>query len=274
MNTKLDKTMLDAFSVSMKIGLVATIDSENEPHITVLSTLQGKNDNTMMLGKFVEGLSKQFFVSRPQTGFLIMNPEKQFWYGTMLYDSSRKEGEDYVMYNNQPLYRYNSYFGINTVYYFNLQEISEGRFLPMGNIISNAIKVMIKKGSFKQKHSEVMHPWVKKFTAALGTLKFVSFINDKGYPEIIPIIQSQSVGSNRIVIKNAPFTDRLNALVPNQKIAILAFSMSMENILLKGSFSGFNQSGYGYMTVERVYNSMPPVHKYIYPNNDNKEVTF
>ena len=274
MKKTLDNYMLDAFSVSMKIGLVATIDSENNPHITVLSTLQGKNETTMMFGKFVEGLSKKFILTQPKTGFLIMNPEKQFWYGKMIYQSMKKEGEDYVMFNNQPLYRYNTYFGINTVYYFNLLEISEGDTLPMGKIISNAIRVKIKKNTFKQKSEEVMHPWIQDFTAKLDTLKFISFINDEGFPEIIPIIQSQSVGSNRIVIKNQPFSERLNQIKPNQKIAILAFSMSMENILLKGSFSGFNRSGYGYMTVERIYNSMPPVHKYIYPENKNPEIVF
>lgn len=274
MKKTLDNKMLEAFSVSMKIGLVATIDTDNKPHITVLSTLQGKNETTMMFGKFVEGLSKQFILNQPKTGFLIMNPEKQFWYGKMLFQSLKKEGDDYVMYNNQPLYRYNSYFGINTVYYFNLQEISEGETLPMGQIIKNALKVKMKKHIFKEQSPEIMHPWIQKFTAKLDTLKFLSYINDDGFPEIIPIIQSQSVGSNRIVIKNQPFSERLNHLIPNQKIAILAFSMSMENILLKGSFSGFNQSGFGYMTIEQIYNSMPPVHKYIYPINSNPEVVF
>jgi hypothetical protein len=39
----------------------------------------------------------------------------------------------------------------------------------------------------------------------------------------------------------------------------------METVLLKGKFSGFNEKGYGYLDINRVYNSMPPVHKYIYP---------
>jgi len=274
MNDHINEATLKAFAVSMKVGLVATIDDQKEPHITVLSTLQGKDGKTLIFGKFVEGLSKEFIQKRPKAGFLVMNPEKAFWYGTMTYQSQKHAGEDYVMYNNQPLYRYNSYFGINTVFYSDLNEISEAANLPMTAIILNAIKVLLKKNKFRQKEPVAMTPWAEKFTGKLDTLKFLSFISEDGFPRIIPIIQAQSSGTNRIVLKNAPFRERLNELKPGQKVAILAFSMSMENIMVNGRFSGFDKSGYGYVDIERIYNSMPPVHKYIYPDNKNEEVKF
>ncbi|MDD4595416.1 MAG: hypothetical protein WC088_00675 [Candidatus Izemoplasmatales bacterium] len=271
----MNEEMMKAFSSSIKIGLVATIDDHGEPHLSVLSTLQGKDDKTMMFGKFVEGLSKQYIVDRPKTGFLIMNPEKAFWFGKMNYTHFVKEGEDYVMYNNQPLYRYNSYFGINTVYYLDLVEISDKYVLPMGKVIGNAINVLINKNRFKQETPEpVLKPWAAKFTAKLDTLKFLAFLGADGYPQIIPIIQAQSVGTNRIVIKNAPYTEWLSAVKQGLKVAVLAFSMSMEDVLIKGTFNGFDSKGYGYIEIERVYNSMPPIHKYIYPTEKNSEVIF
>jgi len=261
---KLTEIMQTEFAESIKVGLVATIDDEQKPHITVLSTLMGKGDDKMMFGKFCEGLSKEHLLKRPNAGFLIMNPNKEFWYGKMTFTNTKKEGDDYVLFNNQPLYRYNTYFGINTVYYFDLLEICEGESLPMKEIIINSIKVMLAKGKYKEK-KQVMKPWAMKFTSKLDTLLFVSYIADDGYPVIIPVIQAQSAGSSRILIKNKPYTDKLSQLKQGQDLAILAFSMSMETVLLKGKFSGFNEKGYGYLEIDRVYNSMPPVHKYIYP---------
>ncbi|MDD3865003.1 MAG: hypothetical protein PHC32_01570 [Candidatus Izemoplasmatales bacterium] len=275
MNQAMNAEMMKAFSSSIKIGLVATIDDNGEPHLSVLSTLQGKDEMTLMFGKFVEGLSKQYIIDRPKTGFLIMNPEKAFWFGKMKYKSYTKEGDDYVMYNNQPLYRYNTYFGINTVYYLDLIAISDKYILPMGQVIGNALKVLLHKNKFKRDESEpVLKPWAAKFTAKLDTLKFIAYIGDDGYPVIIPIIQSQSVGTSRLVIKNAPYTEWLSALKSQQKVAVLAFSMSMEDVLMKGTFQGFDVKGYGYIDIERVYNSMPPIHKYIYPLEKNSEVLF
>ncbi len=272
---KLTNEMQIEFAKSIKVGLVSTIDETNGPHITVLSTLMGKNDKGMMLGKFVEGLSKEFIKIRPNAGFLIMNPEKEFWKGTMLYSHEAKEGEDYVQYNNQPLYRYNSYFGINTVYYFDLLKVSDKFVLPMNQIIINAIKVLLKKKHYTNiaKH-QVMKPWAKHFTGKLDTLTFLSYIDESGFPEIVPVIQAQSAGSSRILFKNKPYTNWLSPLVKGQKIAILAFSMTMETVLLKGKFSGFDDKGYGYLDISRVYNSMPPVHKYVYPEQELKPVEF
>lgn len=269
MNNQLTTEMNKEFAKTMKIGLVATIDDKNKPHITVLSTLMGKNKKEMMFGKFVEGLSKSFIQERKQTGFLIMNTEKEFWYGKMDYSHEKKEGEDYINYNNQPLYRYNSYFGINTVYYFTLNEISNKHTLPMSKIIYNAILTMLFKG-FYNKHAkkDVMNEWTKKFTGKLDTLTFLSYIDESGYPMIIPVIQAQSSSSSRIVFRNHPYKEMLSKLKLNQDIAIMAFSMTMETVLLKGKFSGFDKLGFGYLNIKQIYNSMPPVHKYIYQETE------
>ena len=275
MQIKMNKDTMKAFEGSVKIGLVAVTDDEGYPHISVLSTLQGKDPETMMFGKFVEGSSKDFLVRRPRAGFLIMNPQKEFWYGSMDYDHIKKEGEDFVMYNNQPLYRYNTYFGINTVYYLKLRNISEKNTLPMGQIIKNAIFVLLAKNRVgKAEKKVILKPWASKFTAQLDTLKFLGFVGDDGYPRIVPIIQGQSSGANRIVFRNAPYGEFLTEIHPGQKVAVLAFAMTMEDIHLKGTFSGFDKHGFASIALEQVYNCMPPVHKQIYPENKNREVVF
>jgi hypothetical protein len=58
------------------------------------------------------------------------------------------------------------------------------------------------------------------------------------------------------------------------RVCVLAFSMSMETVLVKGAFSGFDAKGYGYVEIDRVYNSMPPVHKYVYPETKPEAVRF
>jgi len=139
----------------------------------------------------------------------------------------------------------------------------------------NAIKVLLKKKHYTNKtEHQVMKPWAKNFTGKLDTLTFLSYIDESGNPVIVPVIQAQSAGSSRILFKNKPYGDWLKPLIKGQKIAILAFSMSMETVLLKGKFSGFDEKGYGYLDINRVYNSMPPVHKYVYPETELKPVEF
>jgi len=48
------------------------------------------------------------------------------------------------------------------------------------------------------------------------------------------------------------------------KVAVMGMNLDMEDVLVKGTFHGF-KAGMGYVDIERVYNSLPPVHGYIYP---------
>ncbi|MBU1145184.1 MAG: hypothetical protein KJ971_04945 [Firmicutes bacterium] len=265
MNNALTEQLNKEFEKTIKIGLVSTIDENNSPHITVLSSIMGKGTSQMILGKFIEGYSKEFFQKRPKSSFLIMNTNKEFWIGKMNYNHESKEGEDYINYNNQPLFRYNSYFGINTVYYFDLVKISDKLVLPMTKVIYNAILSKLFKSKYKgDRLKKAMNDWTYHFLSKMDTLTFISYIDEDGYPKIVPVISAQSASSSRIVFRNQPFREMLLPIKKGQDIAILGFSMTMETVLVKGMFSGFDKMGLGYLDITRIYNSMPPVHKYIY----------
>lgn len=269
----ISKEYKDEFAKTMKVGLVSTVDDEGEPHITILSTLMAKDNNTMMLGEFVCGISKEHMTKRSQTGFLIMNLNKEFWTGKMDWKSKAKEGEDYIMYNMQPKYRYNSYFGIHTVHYFDLKELSDKRKLNMGGIVLNALKVLLLKVFKRGKNkTAIMKPWATTLMKKMDTLKFISYIDTDGYPVIVPVIEAQAVSSNRVVLSSSPYKQELAKIPAGAKVAVFGLVLSMENVLLKGTFNGF-KGGLATVDIERVYNSMPPKMGYIYPPVKNEAVT-
>lgn len=254
------------FDNAYKVGLVAVNDDIGDIHITLLSTLMNKGENKMMLGEFIVGLSKEFIHINPKTGFLIMNMNKEFWTGKMEFlPEVKTEGEDYVKFNSMPLYRFNTYFGINKVHYADLIDISQRTKLDMGGIIKNALKVMLKKPFMAgDKTKIVLKPWARNLTEKLDTLMFIGYIGSDGYPKLVPIIQGQSASFSRIVFTDKPYKAMLNDLKDNTRVAIFVMTLKMETVLVKGVFHGF-EKGYGYVDIDRVYNSMPPKHGYIYP---------
>lgn len=269
---KVNKEYMSEFAKTMKIGLVASIDESGDPHISILSTLMAKSEDKMMLGEFVGGKSKeQLEKVNHKSGFLIMNLNKEFWTGRMQWTNKLTEGEDYVMYNMQPKYRYNSYFGIHTVHYFDLKDISDKNKLDMGGIVINALKVAFVKGFKKSgKKNRVLKPWAEGLMKKMDTLKFLSFVDEEGYPNIIPIIQAQANGSDRIVISKNPYGAELSKIKPNSRVAVFGLNLQMENVLMKGVFSGFN-GAFATFDIDRVYNSMPPKMGYIYPENKTSQ---
>jgi hypothetical protein len=264
-----DKNDLMEFEPEGKVGILATINHQGEPHLTLITALQAKSTNQLMFGQFSEGESKKNVKSNPNTGFLIMNFQKQLWRGKAKWTHEMQTGEDFEMYNNKPMFRYNSYFGIHTVHYMDLVETYPKQSLPMTNIVIGAFKTMMFKFLAKSKDkTRILKPWAQGLFNQMGALKFLSFIDDNGYPAIIPIIQCQAADSRTLAFAPSAFKDDLKHLTPNTIVAVFGMSMKLEDVLIRGGFKGFQRKmgvKLGIIDIQWVYNSMPPKPQQIYP---------
>jgi hypothetical protein len=99
------------------------------------------------LGEFCRGLSKQYIQKNPQVAFLIMTMDRRLWRGRARWTHLRREGPEYQRYNDIPMFRYNTYFGINTVHYLDLVEASGPAPLPMAAIVAGALLTRLGKGA-------------------------------------------------------------------------------------------------------------------------------
>lgn len=264
MNDRIKPEDMEKFETSYKIGLVATAEENGDPHISLLSTLMAKSEREMMFGKFIVGESKENILRNPRAGFLIMGLDKAFWTGKMTYTHMLGSGEDYEMYNRQPLYRYNSYFGIDTVYYFDLLGISEGRKLDMTGVALNALWVSLIRGRYRSDgHRQAMKPWATELMRKMDTLTFLSWLDTDGYPALLPCIQLQAADPGMLVLSRSPYKAELAAIPAGARVAVFGANLKFESVLLKGTFSGFKR-GMATVDIDRVYNGMPPKHGYIY----------
>ena len=266
---KFNNKMIDEFQTTYKVGLLATIDDDGAPHITMLSSLQAASADELIMGQFTEGFSKSNVEKRPETGFLIMTLDRQMWTGTALWRRSETEGAEYDMYNRKPLFRYNTYFGIHRVHYFDLKEISEGKALMMGPIVFHAVlNLLVKPFVKKETRERVLKPWAHKLMRGVQTLKFMSWIPEDGYPRVLPVIEAQASDSGTIIIPEKPYAKTAAGLKEGMEIAIYGLNLDMTGALVKGSFGGFSSTPagrFGKMRINRVYNSLPPKAGYIYP---------
>ena len=129
-------TMMDCDS---KVGVLATEDESGYPHLSFISSIQALDDRSLTFGQFSAGLSKRFVMDRPRVGFLVLSADKRYLSGRATYTHSANTGREFDLYNNKPLFRYNSYMGFYRVFYLNLERISAIKPLPMGAIVFGAI---------------------------------------------------------------------------------------------------------------------------------------
>jgi hypothetical protein len=262
---------------AMKVGLLATVTPQGQPHVTMLSTLMACSPTQLCFGQFTEGLSKKHILGNPKVGFLIMSLDRNLWRGKAAFTHSAREGQEYDFYNNVPMFRYNAYFGVHTVYYMDLLAHTGKHALPMNRIIFAAVQSMLARSLGKKPGSKtVLNPWTRAFLNKMDNLKFVAYVGGDGYPVMIPAIQAQCLDPQHVLFSTAAYRGELEAIPAGVSLAVFGMSLAMEDVLMRGTYQGIRRLGgvrAGVMAVDWVYNSMPPVPGQIYPATGLTPVT-
>jgi hypothetical protein len=258
-----------ALEPAIKIGVLATVNDEGLPHLTMISTLKASSETSLVWGQFMEGRSKAYIRSHPQVGWLIMTLDKSLWRGKARFTHTAKSGPDYDFFNNTPLFRYNAYFGVHTVYYMDLVEQTGKQALPMNGVVFSAIKTLAARSLTKSRTAtNIINPWTRGFLNKLDNLKFLSYVGADGFPVIIPAIQAQVGDPAHVLFSTSVFSEELKAIPVGTSLAVFSLALTMEDVLLRGRFEGFRHYAglqCGSVAVDWVYNSMPPVPGQVYP---------
>ncbi len=267
---------MGAFEAEAKVGLLATVSPEGLPHISLIASMQAKDPTQLIWGQFSEGQSKVHVKENPHVGFLIMTLDRKLWRGKALWTHGETEGEDYEMYNQKPMFRYNAYFGIHTVHFMDLVETCGKEALPLGRIVMASLATKAAKDGAKSPEDErILKPWAEGLFNRLDTLKFIGYVDEEGFPTIVPVIQCQAAGSRRLAFSTLAYGDELAPIKQGMQVAVFGMSMQMEDVLVRGTFRGYDRvrlQRLGVIELEWVYNSMPPTPGQIYPPVELKPV--
>lgn len=261
-----------ALAATMKVALVATLDADGAPHLSLLTSLMAQDDKTLTIGEFCLGRSKENMRARPKVAFWVLDAARRVWSGQALWREARGEGPEYDRYNQQPLFRYNAYFGINTVHYLELVSLQGPQPLPLARLIgpsllTKAAKPLLSRPALP--HGErVMNPWTEAFARRLDLIKVAALAHEDGFPRLFPLFPAQANSDRSLVFSPFLGGEETQALGAGATLALFLLSTQLENVLLRGRFAGYSrQAGLrlGALEVDWVYNSMPPAHGQIYP---------
>jgi hypothetical protein len=275
-HAKFTEQDMKATEPAMKIGLLATVNPQGLPHLTLISSLKAATPETVTWGQFTEGMSKQNLLENPKTAFLIMTLDKQVWRGKARWTHSEKGGPEYEWYNNIPMFRYNAYFGIHTVHFMDLVGHTGRHPLPMNGIVFAALKTMLARLVMKKESRKVMNPWTLAFFNKIDNLKFLAWVDEDGFPWVVPAIQAQAGDGRHLLLSTGVFGEELKAIPTGAPVAVLGMALTMEDVLARGTFQGIQRYAglsCARVLVDWVYNPMPPVPGQIYPPTEIVPVT-
>ncbi len=275
---------LKFFEPDGKVGLLATLDPEGLPHVTLLTAMQAKDERHLVFGQFCEGRGKRFAEDRKKTGFLLMTLDRRLWRGTALWTGKAQSGPEHEILNRKPMWRYNSYFGIHTVHYLDLVSVTPGEDLPMAAVIRGVVSASIARrfgrnrapgtelggGADPGRGTELgvgpLNPWTRAFISRTGNLKFAAYVGGDGFPRIVPQFAASCLDDRRVLLPGAEYPEDLARIPRGAAVALFTLSLDMEDVLVRGRWEPGRRGGV--ILVDWVYNSMPPVAEQIYPPVD------
>lgn len=252
-----------------KVGLLATVDPNGLPHLTLITSLAARGPAELMFGQFCEGLSKTHVRSHPPVGFLALDANRRWLRGKAVWRSAVRQGEDFDAYNRKPMFRYNAYFGIHTVHHLDVVEVEEGGELRLASLVTGAaVARAVRITAVARGTTPALTPWAGRLLSRAATLKFVSYVGEDGHPCIVPGAAACTAGPGRLVLA-CPGDDAAAAnLARGADVAVFALDRALRSVLVRGRVTSHRRVGGSRieaLDVDWVYNSMPPKHGQIFP---------
>ena len=266
---RLTEEDMRAFEPEAKVGILGTLSPDGLPHLSLITSLMAKTSTSLMFGQFSEGLSKDHLRADPRAAFCVMSMDRQLWRGTARWTGAAKEGPDYVCMNEKPMFRYNAYFGIHTVHYLDLVDLSPKCGLPLPGMAAGTIVAEVASRLARaEDEPRILTPWAEGHIDRMQTLKFLAFVGPVGFPTIVPLVPCAAAGSRRLVFAPTVYKKELEAIRVGQPVALLALNLQMESVLVRGRLASWTPPvgpKVGTIDLDWVYNSMPPRQGQIYP---------
>jgi hypothetical protein len=163
------------------------------------------------------------------------------------------------------------------VHYLDLVDLRGPDGLNLPKIILSSLLTKIAKAGVSVKSPDrVLTPFGENLFNRLDALKFLAYIKDDGFPELIPLLQCQAAGSSRLAFSTLAYREEIEKIGKGTTVAVFGLTMKMEDVLTRGKFAGISRSrgiATAFMDIDWVYNSMPPCHGRIYPPVELTPVT-
>ena len=257
---------------TIMIKLLATIDPDGYPQVTLIACNKAVASDTIKWGQFTQGTSKRNVLECPKQGVFYMTTTAPYKFMQVKMDLDRcsVEGADATDFNADNLFRYNTYVRVYKVYFNKVKAASPIKDLSPLGILNGAIVDAIGKNGMRTGIVEKRLPMLGEalFNGVLNP-KFACWLDPAdGYPVIVPCFQARAIERKRIVFPLTQFKKDLAVIEKGAKVAFFALDTELRSILVKGTFLGIKKSvgiSFGHMDIETVYNTMPPIPGVVYP---------
>ena len=81
---------MKVFEPAEKLGIIATVNEEGLPHMTLLTSVMAAKPDQLIVGEFCQGKSKEYMQRNAKIGFAILTLDKKLWRGKAIWTHKKR----------------------------------------------------------------------------------------------------------------------------------------------------------------------------------------
>ncbi len=238
------------------IKFVATMGEDGYPNLAPILSTTAWDKETLCFVRFMAWKTKRNLEERKKVAVATMG----FWRSLEVlgeFEGFERSGEKLEFFNNQPIYRYNAYFGAGEVGVIRIKE--EKASYPSQLWRAFQAKMLASGNHFEAEKEVMPKPVLEKFMRVLA-VKFLSWIDKSGHPRVMPAMGAFPLSPDKIAVcGNEELFSSLNLGAP-LSLAVLFTEPGAYQV--KGKFAGFESrlaSKVAVIELDQSYSSSPPL---------------
>ncbi len=260
---QLDERAIKTFGGEFTPKFLATATPDGTPNIVPVISLEAWDANTLIFGELMIWKTKKNLLANSKVGASVFTPDMNSWSVKGDFSHFERTGEIYDKLNMHDMYRYNAYTGFRNAGIINIKEAwREKGMMSPARIAEIALIAATTK---KPVHSfdGPMPPQVSEKFSRIKAAKYISYIDDDGYPLAIPALSLTAAGHDTMLFGAGTLMDENEALPePPFKVAACVITFDPVAYQVKGTVTEYRKRlgiRIARLEVEEVYSASPPL---------------
>lgn len=265
--TQMSKRTKKALKVMAYVKFAATVDAEGWPNVVPLTSARLIDQDTMAFVRMMAWKTVRNFELNKKLSFACQGPGGRTYIAKCEFEKWVTEGPLLEKFENEPIYRYNAYFGANVA---GLARIRETLELPGFSRVRATLSPLrgraVRQGKLAENRGPMARPVMEKWTRRLS-LKSLAMVDEQGDPIALPHPGIFVRDPESLLFRMPSSGHPLCSIKPGERLAASVLAPDPVAYQVKGMFAGTADSGrLGVIEVNQVFTASPPVPgRRIYP---------
>ena len=254
----------EALQGPMVPKFLATANKDGVPNVVPLVSFTDIDEKTLAFAELMTWKTRKNLEENPRICVGVFTEDLHIWIIKARLREYVETGPILEQLNQGELYRYNAYMGASRGGVCDALEITGVHRLKKLGVLREflAAKLTHPLSALTAGRRGKMPVQVMEKFNRLEAVKFLAFVEEDGYPTMVPALSMQPSSPEKLVFNFGPFGRELSRLAPGSQVAATVLTTDPISYQIKGSFEGARGVLFGKIgriSVREVYSACPPV---------------